>query len=280
MTAKLKAGAPAKPDMLRAGVHGRPVQVDRKNGQILGMVVAQEGPFKSPGRGEFDLDGLERIVQLGKKAPSGLRSRFQHPTASDDGLGKFLGRASSFRMSTALADRPEGKVEVAAVRADLSLSKAAYDTPSGNLAEYVLNLAEEDPDALSSSLVLTADREYRVDKKGVPLRGEDGEDLPPLWIPTRLYASDIVDTGDAVDGLLSVDDLPDAIHRRAAEMLDRFFGGHPDEVVRERCLSYLEKYLTHRSTRTESLAPAQSSERMKKLRQQVAEELLYLRSMK
>src|SRR5262249_27424355 len=70
------------------------------------------------------------------------------------------------------------------------------------------------------------------------------------WMPTKLHAADIVDTGDAVDGLLSagvdVDNLPDAVVRRGAELLDRMFGGCEREVIEARCLAWLDRDLAMR----------------------------------
>jgi hypothetical protein len=111
----------------------------------------------------------------------------------------------------------------------------------------VLDLAENDPDALSSSLVLTYDEEYPLDKKGRPItRDDDGNDVTPTWRPKQLHASDIVDTGDAVDGLLSADGLPDALVRHGCSLLDLAFAGQTEEVIRERALAWLTRYLEMR----------------------------------
>lgn len=225
---------PVTPQMLRAGASGPPIGVDREQNVIRGYVVAQEGPFKTPGRGEFDRDGLRSIVRLMNASRLGVKSRFAHPTLSDDGLGKFLGRAKNARMDT---NR---------VRADLWLDETSFDTPSGNLGKYVLDLAESDSEALSSSLVIDADQEYRRDKNGRPLENEKGEPLLPLWRPLAVFASDIVDEGDAVDGLLSVGALPDAAVREGAALLDRAFAGQSREVVKARALSWLNRYLDFR----------------------------------
>jgi hypothetical protein len=115
-----------------------------------------------------------------------------------------------------------------------------------------MDLAESDADALSSSLVLKTDMEYRTDKKGRPLKDDDDNELPPLWRPTRLHASDIVDSGDAVDGLLgaqnglSIGGLPDAVIRQASVLLDRQFGDASAEVIRARCNAWLDRYLAER----------------------------------
>lgn len=241
---------PVQPERLRAFATGKPVGVDRKAKVLRGYVVAQLGPFKSFGRGEFDRLALEQIVELGNAGPHGLKSHFQHETLSDDGLGKLLGRSRNFRLDTATVMRDGKRLTVEAVRADLHFSDAAFNAPAGNLGQYVMDLADEDPDALSSSLVLNKTEAWRLNEDGTPQIDEDGEELPPLWRVEKLWASDIVDTGDAVDGLLSVqldiDRLPDAAVRRGAELLDRAFAGQPREVIEARCKAWLSRYLAHR----------------------------------
>src|SRR4051812_5845969 len=109
---------PVKPEWLKVqarsiGTEGAP-RVDRQNNVILGYVVAQQGPFKSEGRGEFDGKALRTIVKLMKAEPTGLKSRFTHPDLSSDGLGKFLGRAKNPRLdviTTKDADGNEVQIE-------------------------------------------------------------------------------------------------------------------------------------------------------------------------
>lgn len=252
---------PATPRWLKAEApRAAPVGVDRKQNAILGYVLAQEGPFKSKGRGEFDQDALREIVRLANAKPRGLKSRFAHPGLSDDGVGKYLGRARNARMDRVSVERSGKKVSLAAVRGDLFFDPTASKTPSGDLAGYLLDLAESDPDAVSSSLVLEVDEEYRVDEKNRRLEDAEGEPLPPLWRPKRLHASDIVDEGDAVDGLLSagvdVDRLPDALQRRAWEMLDRLFSGAGRDVIEARCGAFLGRYLERRFGPAAPAAPA------------------------
>ena len=80
-----------KTDWLRAGARGMPLATDGKpgvdrNAQVIRcMIVAQVGPFKTEGRGEFNQKGLRGILKLMKAAPSGLKSRFTHPDSSIDG---------------------------------------------------------------------------------------------------------------------------------------------------------------------------------------------------
>ncbi len=240
---KLKATS----EWLRAGATEKPIGVDREAGVIFGVVVAQEGPFKSEGRGEFDVKALKTIRKLmAENGPNGTKSRFTHPDMSNDGLGKFLGRERKPRMD---AIEKDGK-EIQLVRADLHFDPTALEEPVGGgrpLGDYVMALAESDPGAISSSLVLTMEEEFRIEKDGRPKRDEEtGEVLPPLWRPQKIHASDIVDEGDAVDDLLSVDGLPDNLVRRGSALLDKQFSGCSREVVEARCQAYLSRYLHNR----------------------------------
>ena len=251
-----------KRERLRAATEGRPVGVDRQLNAIMGYVVAQEGPFKSEGRGEFDAKSLRQIVKLMKTTPRGtprklgVKSHFAHPTLSDDGIGKFLGRVRRPYIDKITTDETaeDGTFkELEVVRGDLYFDKTALEEPVGGgkpLGAYVMDLAESDPDALSSSLVLSVEQEYRLDGKGHHAVDENGRELPPLWRPTAIYGSDLVDEGDAVDGLLSaqlnIDGLPDAALRRGCELLDKHFPEKSREFIRERCAAWLERYLTRR----------------------------------
>jgi hypothetical protein len=187
------------PGWERLDVAAPALGVDRRARVIRGVVVAQAGAFRTPGRGEFDAASLAAIVAQINAQPKGLKSRFTHPSLGGDGLGSFLGRAANARLD---GDK---------VRADLHLAKSASKTPKGDLADYVMTLVEEDAGALGSSLVLQADKERRTDKGGRPMLSAGGAELPPLWRPTAIHAVDLVDEGEAVrDGLLSAQAAPAA----------------------------------------------------------------------
>lgn len=229
------APLPETPLWLRAVARGAPRGVDRERNIINGYSVAELGAFKSVGRGEFDNAALSTIVKLMNESPKGVKVRFTHPTLSNDGLGTFLGRAKNSRLDGSM------------VRADLHLDKTSFNTPNGDLGGYVMDLAESDPEAMSSSLVLDAEEEYRLERDGTPKKDKDGNMLPPLWRPTKIHASDIVDTGDAVhSGFLSAEGLADKDVRYGAALLDRVFAGQTRRVVRARAEAWLDRYLTYR----------------------------------
>lgn len=255
---RLRVNSPAMGQAAKTGK--RTIGVDRKARVLRGYVVAQLGPFKSEGRGEFDQASLERIVELMAASPAGLKSRFAHPTESGDGLGKFLGRSRDPYLSSVVQMRDGKPVEIPAVRADLYLSASAFEkNPNGNLGDYILQLAEEDPEALSSSLVLKTKEEFRRNGDGTLAQGDDGKDLPPLWRPVKLFASDLVDTGDAVDGLLSAggtgNNWTAKTLSHGTQLLDGMFTGQPREVVETRCLSWLIRYLDQRFEKGKKMSP-------------------------
>ena len=248
-----------KPEWLRAAFKREVSKPDREKGIVPDVILAEEGPFKSEGRGEFDRAAIRSIVKMANAKPGGLKSRWTHPGLSSDGLGKFLGRVKNVRSDTILREAGTDKdgnplmKERLVARGDLYLDKTALEpspeSGSKPYGVYVMDLAESDPDAFGTSLVLKVNQETRIDKQGKPLKDDFGEDLPPLWIPTELHASDIVDEGDATNSFLSADilaGLPDAIVRQGCELLDAQFAGQDREVVEARCKAFLNRYLAYR----------------------------------
>lgn len=243
---------------LRAAANGRNGEVNREKGVIYGVILAEEGPFKSEGRGEFDRKGIRSIVRMANENSAGLKARWTHPTLSSDGLGKFLGRQKNVRSDTVMREvgkdsdgKPLMKERLVA-RGDLHFDKTALEAPPDGgkpLGVYVMDLAESDPDAFGTSLVLKANLETRLDKQGRPLKDDKGDELPPLWYPEKLHASDVVDTGDATNSFLSADilaGLPDTVVRQACELLDAQFAGQDREAVKARLSAFIDRYLTLR----------------------------------
>lgn len=199
-------------------------EMDMENKVLRGYVVAIEGNFKDE-RGAFSYEGLSQISRLISANPKGLKSRFGHPSLLADGLGRFLGRARNPRVDSVV--NAQGK-RVPATRADLHFDESAFKTPYGDLATYVMTLAKSDPDAISSSLVIAPKLEDR------------GRGQPPLWFPSRLAASDIVEEGDAVDSLLSTLD-----DQKIIELLDGYCDREERiEMLRSYCKRWDESHPT------------------------------------
>lgn len=118
---------------------------DEKAGLIRGASVIVRG--EAAGHGAW-IDGhmLESVSEaINAAGPNGIKARFTHPGMSSDGLGTYLGRWKN------------ASVDGDAVVADLHLAQSARKTPDGDLAEYVLKLAEDDPDMFGISIVFERD---------------------------------------------------------------------------------------------------------------------------
>ncbi len=193
----LKLGLSGEARWFRAGVArgiAEPASsVDREQGVIRNYSVITKGPALGHGL-DVDETTLDQVVDLGNRSKLGIKSRFDHPNASNTSMGTFVGRTVNFRR---VGDRVLG---------DLHLSESAKVSPQGNLHEYILSLAEEDPAAFGASIVFTGKPEQLLDDNGKPLRGDDGKDLPARARVDALLASDIVDDPAAnPDGLFSAD---------------------------------------------------------------------------
>lgn len=239
----------AEPELFRANSVSSDTQVgvDRKSNVIRGYAVAEEGRTKTPGRGEFDQESLQTLMELGNAESKGVRIRFQHPSMSDDGLGKFMGRAKNFRI-----DSRNGRT---VLRADAHIDKTAMDPgPDGAKARgaYLMDLAESDPGAFQSSVVMRTDKLEREPD-------DDGNSQPPLYRPTKLYASDFVDEGDAVHGDVfsseqAMDNffegserrLPSKVAVAASQYIDQIFPDSDRGVVESRFNGFRDRYLSRR----------------------------------
>jgi hypothetical protein len=151
---------------------------------IYGVSVATVGEATGH-RLLFDEKSLTQLQQLGASKSSGIKSRFTHPDWFHDGLGKYLGRVKNFHIE---ADKLLG---------DLYISPTARSSPAGNLAEYVLVLASEDPSSFGVSVVVDLDRVW-ITSDGQELSAIGGKPANatgkyPVARITSLYAADLVD---------------------------------------------------------------------------------------
>ena len=127
----------------------------------------------------------------------GIKARFTHPGLSSDGIGTKLGR---FYDAEIIGDQ---------VYADLHFQEAATKTPDGDLADYVMTLAEETPEDFGLSIVFehdVQDMERLTDENTVNGRfispDEDNKNNYEHARLAALRAADVVDTPAAnPDGL-------------------------------------------------------------------------------
>lgn len=98
----------------------------------------------------------------------GFKVRYTHPGLSSDGLSRTIGR---FHAPEGVAST-EGLIVDEKVMGDLHFIESAHDTPDGNLAKHVMDLAETDPDIFGASISFKPDydaeehfaEEHRDDK--------------------------------------------------------------------------------------------------------------------
>lgn len=113
-------------------------------GLITGVSVISVG--EAVGHGKWvDKDFIVAASKQLKAKTEGVKSRYTHPDMSGDGLGKGLGRVVY------------SGVEGDSLRGDVHFWKSAHNTPEGNLAEHVMQLAEEDPKAFGISITFEQD---------------------------------------------------------------------------------------------------------------------------
>lgn len=177
--------------------------VDLEKRIIYGVSMAQAVEALGHG-GRLDAISVAQIVALTNGKRSGAKSRYTHPGLSSDGMGKMLGRMKNARV---VGDK---------AIADLHISDLAFKSPDGNLGEYVLSAAEEEPDAFGFSVVISADRVWVLDNgEEIPVFDEESgrrnerpanavDELPAFRV-SELYAVDLVDEPAANrDGMFSV----------------------------------------------------------------------------
>ena len=218
-------GATKAPSFFRAvALRRAPRRVDRSKGVIYGCAVCTKGEALGH---DFWCDDkfLDQLVKLGNKRRLGVKSRFTHPGLSGDGLGKHLGRVRSFVR--------DGDV----VRGDLHIASVASKSPDGDLADYVMSLAEEDPEAFGKSIVFSHDygaEDLFLSKN----RNEDGDfqspdegnvNNYPHARMAQLRASDVVGDPAANPGGFFSADTTEELAARAESVLAYAFGLSEDE---------------------------------------------------
>jgi hypothetical protein len=144
-----------------------------------------------------DADFLSDVTAAGNAKNTGLKARFTHPGLSSDGLGTYLGKVHNLRTE---GDRVIG---------DLHFQESATKTPDGNLAEYVMQLAEDAPEDFGISIVFDHDAAASELHRLENTQGgrfvspdEDNRNNYPHARLQQLRAADVVDSPAAnPDGL-------------------------------------------------------------------------------
>lgn len=166
----LFASAPTvfRSDRTKAQAQG----VDRNGGDGFGVIYGVSAIAEGEAAGHnsyIDKTMLGQVVDaINDKGNLGIKIRFAHPSMSGDGIGTSLGKGRNARLSEA-GD---------SVVFDLNFSNASTKTPDGNLADYVMTLAEESPEDFGMSISFQrdvgAEEEFRLNNLN-----DDGEFMSP-----------------------------------------------------------------------------------------------------
>ena len=198
--------------------------IDKDQGIIYGVTVAKTGPARGH-NGMIDKTFLLQLVDMANARPQGIKARFGHPNMCSTALGTYLGRFHNYAYQT---DK---------VTADLHLDPSAKDTPHGNLFDYVLNMAESNPDMFGASVVFESDA---MQEKQIA--SDESTKTQRFFRLKELRATDIVDDPAATDGLFSSESLPG----QATQWLDQnpelseFIFSKPDRLI-----EFLNNYLNN-----------------------------------
>lgn len=162
---------------------------DRGAGLIRGASIIVEGEALGH---EAWVDGvfLDQVAQsINATGDRGVKARFTHPSLSGDGLGTMFARAKN------------ASVENGRVVADLHMTQAGHETPDGDLAAYVMDLAEQDADAFGISISFMRDLgeerrfcDQNCDEKGrFKSPDQRNKDSYQHFRLSQLIAADVVD---------------------------------------------------------------------------------------
>lgn len=225
--------------------------VDQENRIITDVILCQVGEAKGHGV-HLEQSFIEAGIAYAKKHHSkiGMKCRFGHPAMSNDALGTEVGRYHNFRV-----------VEDKMV-ADLHIYKSANLSPTHpGAGDWILSMAEEDPNAIMCSIVFKPGRHYQYDSAGQKIYVRE-YDQDGTWVSANpkmktyvelkeLWATDLVDEGAATDKLFSAIANPDKFAVIATQFLDEhpkiaeWLGQNPEKLQ-----GFLQKYQSLKSNNT------------------------------
>ena len=171
-----------------------PPAIDKENAVIKNVLIIQEGEAR--GHDLFlNQQFLDDVVKLGNQKTNGVKARFGHPNMCSTALGTFIGRYKNFHKIGSL------------VYADFHLDASAKISPNGNLFDYILQLAETNPDTFGSSIAFKPGKTITLSEKDPATDETIQKSYATIEL---LHAVDLVDDPAATNGLFSqfhADDL-------------------------------------------------------------------------
>lgn len=237
-------------------------------GVIRGAAVLTIGEARGH-RHWVDSEFAESVGRAINGIPMGAKSRLSHPGVSADGMAKQLGRVDNAFM--------DGEV----LRGDVHLLKAAAKSPEGDLSNYVLSLAKEDPGQFGLSVAFSRDiaaedkfrkQNTHSDRGFVSPERRNTNNYPHVRL-ARLQAVDVVDSPAANAALFGTGAEIEQFIVAMEPMLDFAFdvtGEMPDEspigIHPQRFREYVARYLDRRGLRVVLAGPTRFESGRKILR--------------
>lgn len=240
------------PKYFRAPIsRGGEPRVDRTGGYrnagiIRGVSVISKG--EALGHGMWiDNVTLEQVADAMNANQFGVKARYSHPSASGDSLGKNLGRVM------------EGEVEGERVVANQHFNNAAHKSPDGDLAEYLMTLAEEDPSAYGISIAFLQD--HAAQEQFIAAHSVNGEFVSPDVLNVNNYPHVRISELHAADSVDSPAANPNGLFHREDDLAKQFdelaayaFGltkeqptSTPLELDPSRVRGFATRFLTNRN---------------------------------
>lgn len=228
----MQIDTPPQTDMFRTTISNGAERVDRKNKIIFGANLMQEGDLNDDREWTVDGETLANALQLMQQGNSGAKARFTHPNMSADGMGSYLGRWKN------------PHIDGSTLRADLHLAESAFKSPNGDLGSYVMDMAEEDPEAFGISL---ATRINHAEMEKLKLEKKSADENWKGRTPIRfrsVHAADVVDEPAATrGGFFSLSEIDNRnLPAQATVLLDSYFSDAEPEVVTARINGFLATY--------------------------------------
>lgn len=205
------------------------INIDRENGILKNVMIIHEGVCKN---GDYvSPEFLNDLVELGNAQKQGVKSRFGHPQMCKSTIGTFIGRFKNYQV---INEHSKYKV-IADLHLDAITKKSSVEGQDIKMFDYLMDMAETNPDMFGTSIHFTA--------SGEPYDHEDGNQYNKPTIQSYI-ASDIVDSPAATDSFFkNSDDL--------GIMVTQFLDNNPtifeavkkDESIIENFINRYENYL-------------------------------------
>lgn len=232
---------------------GTPSRVDREKRVIYGVSLLQTGEALGHEMLVDEKMLAQCVDAVNATGGHGMKSRFTHPGACSDAMGKMLGKVKNARV---MGDKAV---------ADLYLAEHASKTPDGDLADYVMSMAEESPEDFGMSIAFdgtavwknAAGDEFETSNANGDrsARPADSVSSKPFARIAKLRAADVVDEPAANrDGLFAA--FAGTTNLDAAEMfgaLDKAREAMGWDAAKTS--TFLRSYLAARTTKETRMDP-------------------------